>query len=944
MPIDFTPSSPKIDFTPAGGMSQGNADKMKELYPESDPTAKPPIDFKPVAKPIDFKPVAKAIDFKPAATEGVGEELLRRGGRTFNAATDDLKSQFTKPFQKDNSPGPEVLQRVGDVASRALGTVGDVVEGVVGTPVKAVGETAMNRILVPPEKRGQPAVEKAVQDAGDLLTSAAVVPGPLKGLGKVAAAEAIASAAKRDAEGIKVGAKHADIPGNGEEGFVDKKGKFLTREQAETVAVANKQIVQPETEPGKLHSEDIGRPKPITAQSVSDDLYKLTGEMKAKRIEEGQFLKGIETVPNSTWEKLYAFKDDPASVKLTDQEKQIYDQTIPHVESMRKEAYEYLTKKGYSFDDDVDSLGRAPRQVKGRGTPMDALTGTKTIGGKGSLTTKAGLARPRSMFAMEGPQGRQVVYVNPEGDVYATTKSGLGDKLGNVDKPSVGEKISNGSELKDATTAEIEANTKGLEYHKNLIGNEYTSAMQGQRAMLNAKFIEDLKKSPDFSEVAEKFSSKRNPPAGWKAIPGAPQLREYAFRPDIAEAVEDFLGDVKNPDELAKGLYKTGQLMKASIFWNPVPHMRNATNFFFTDKGAFGTVAGLPKTLMLLPKAAKAAFTQDKVYTQYLRDGASLPGADRGAQMFNDELKRVMGLDAKVNAGGFKKIADAFGYSKVEDMIKGIYGVSNKVLWSYSDMLSILRSMELEAKGMSRSEAIDKMEKVMPNYRVPTRVGGTGDVSRMASKALQSPATSLFGRYQYNRLKAYANIVKDAVGKDKSIKDRAEALDKMAMLGFLGLVYYPIMDKVYQHVLNNPDASVDRPGLLKLPQIAGDIASGKKTYGQGIMSAVSPGLLSTPVELATGRNLYTGKDIVDRQDVSDGNIGRVGYDLGKYAASKFSPVEDASRLYSGDIDLKEFLASQVGVKSPTDEQISKANKAQKYSRRQQKSDAKKRGF
>jgi hypothetical protein len=307
--------------------------------------------------------------------------------------------------------------------------------------------------------------------------------------------------------------------------------------------------------------------------------------------------------------------------------------------------------------------------------------------------------------------------------------------------------------------------------------------------------------------------------------------------------------------------------------------------------------------------------------------------------MFNSELQRVMGADAQTHPGAFKEIANIFGYKKVEDMVQAVYRTSNKALWSYSDALSLTRIMELEASGLSRSQAIEKMEKVMPNYRVPTRVAG----QRALSTTLQNPMFSYFGRYQYNRLKAYANIAKDLAGKEKDTKTRAEALDKLAMLGFLATVYYPVMDQVYRKITGNQDASVTRPGMLAVPQAGEDIASGKKTYGQAAQTLVSPGILEAPLEMAMDKDFYTGKDIVDRQDLSEGNFGRAGYDFGKYALSKFSPAADVQGLM-GKKDLPEFLGKQIGVNLPTDEELASIEKAKKYSRQQQKSDAKKRGF
>lgn len=878
MPIDFTPLPPKIDFSPvAASPMDAKPQPAVPKIPEPKPAAK--INFAP-AKAAPAKP-----SFAGAAVEGAYapfKPIVDKTKASIVRNAGDIKDQLKGRVDTSNP-----IAAIGDIGSR-IGRAGLDAANIAFSPLEGAVKASTSAVasMIPGDQKK---LQKVAEDTGDLLTQAALVPtGVTKARG---AAEILDNAAV-----------------------------------AKAAAPAKIAFT-----PAKVAS--------ITPASTSDQLFKLSNDLKASRIEAGQTLQKIDAVPEKTWEKLYAYQDSPKTVQLSPEEQQIYDSTIKPVEAQRQKLIQDITGKGYSVGD----IGGAPRQVKGAGTPMDSLTGTKAspVSGR-SLSTRSTATSKRSMYAMEDAQGkRQVVYVNPDGEVYAVSKGGPKVPVGTVDKVEPGEDISNGHKLQNATTAEIESATD-IDYHKNLIGNEYTSLMQLKRAKNNIDFIENLKKDPDFGLVAEPVS--RGKMEGWRVINGVPQFKDFKFRPDIAEAVEDYLGDAKNPNELAKGLYNTGRLMKASIFWNPVPHMRNATNFFFTDKGLFGTMRDLPTTVKVLPKAFKAATTQDKLYTQYLRDGVALPGADRGAQMFNQELQRVMSIDAQKSPTEFREIANLFGYGKLEDMVKGIYGASNKVLWSYSDMLSLTRMMELEAKGIPREEAIAQMDKVLPNYRVPSRVGGTGEMARMASKGLQNPGISLFGRYQYNRLKAYANIVKDAVGKEKTIKDRAAALDKMAMLGFLGMVYYPVMDKIYREVLGNQNAEVTRPGLLAPIKSAGDMASGDKTPSQALQSTMSAGLLTTPLELYSGRNLYTGKDILQRDDVSEGNVGHMLYDLGMYGSSKFAPVNDLQRMTSGKMDLPEFLGAQVGVKIPTDEEMQSKAKAKKYSKREQKSADKKRGF
>lgn len=128
----------------------------------------------------------------------------------------------------------------------------------------AVGEATRDtkasiEVMAPFEKRFDTLTDEEKQQFPQFMENYSFLSGEDK----------IASAAKRDEEGnISTGAKHADIyfrgsiKGDGEEGFITTSGRFVDRKQAARIAEAQKQLVQPEKEPGGLHSEDIGRPAP----------------------------------------------------------------------------------------------------------------------------------------------------------------------------------------------------------------------------------------------------------------------------------------------------------------------------------------------------------------------------------------------------------------------------------------------------------------------------------------------------------------------------------------------------------------------------------------------------------------------------------------------------------------------------------------------------------
>jgi len=294
-------------------------------------------------KAVGYTPQSPAPSATSPAAAGVGSELLSRTKRVAGEQLSDITSQFTTPYERDDkSPGPEWLKRLGDVGGRAGTVLTDVVSLPFTVTVQPVGETLLSRAapyiakgaeaLDPAHfkaSRYDPAkVEGAIRDTGQLLAMASMAPGGTITSGKAAvtaasAVDEIASAAKRTPEGIKVGTKHAAIPGSGEEGFVTKSGKFLTREEALPLAEKNQQMQQPPVEPDKLHSEDIGRPAPPSA-------LKKVVEAPRKILAPATVSKEAEKVAAIKREQLgLATRDAAASVANLERHIPLFDKLTP---------------------------------------------------------------------------------------------------------------------------------------------------------------------------------------------------------------------------------------------------------------------------------------------------------------------------------------------------------------------------------------------------------------------------------------------------------------------------------------------------------------------------------------------------------------------------------------------------------------------------------------
>lgn len=883
----------------AAAMPLEQAKGLLEAFPDEE--AAPPATLnttklKPVLNTAALKPVKESAPAPatekaatPAPTPAPENDKLAYGKtlkRTAKKYSTDIKEQFTKPFAKDNSPGPEWLQRIGDIGGR-VGSVAADFAGLSTSPVEAGIKSKITQPVAEYYKKqgGDPAkLDQMAEDTGDLLNMAAFAPGALK-------------KAKGAADAVDVDRTLAPI--------------------------AKKAPLRPIEQP----------------QNMADDLFKITNAAKADRIELTNRLKQVESVPNATWEKLYAYEENPKGVVLTPQEKQLYDTVIAPIKVESDQIIARMKKQKVPGVNDIDwESGLTPRQVKGYGTPMDRLSGMKESVGRKSLTRTAGSLKQRALFAAEDGAGKRQIVTVDGGKVYLATPKGRGALVGTL--PTKVKNLGNGTrvdvpggsslKLMQARTPEIEAATN-VRYHKNLLGNRVTSLLQLRRAERNGQLLDNLLKDPEFHKIGFKYKGKQQPPDGWREV-NIPQFRGYHFKPEIAEVFEDFAKDARTPEDWATAYEKIGRFTKASIFYNPVPHMRNVWNHLFVGRGLVGGTAGMPRFSKAFYDSARAVMRQDKTYVDYLRSGASLPGADRYARQMQSELMRAMGTAQQQNPQQMSALAKAFGYANPAKMVKGIYDASNKALWSFSDMVAMARIKELEAGGLSRAEAIKKAEFEIPNYRIPSRVAG----SRTVSEVMQNPALSLFGRYQYGRMRSYADTVHNLIGKDASLKDRAHALDQLAMMGFLMYVAYPYMDKLVQGETGNEQARVGRPGALAVPQSIADVTTGRKTPAQALQSTFSPGTLSAPFELWFNQQLGTGMPVYQPDDVKEGRLGRVAYDIGKFGLNEIAPIAQAWRMAEGRSGPEEFLLEQAGVQAPSDRQVQGRAKAQKYRKQQAK--------
>lgn len=885
----------QINFTPSSTMSPENAAKMVDLYgDQKDAPSK--IDFKPAAAKIDFKFSAPKIDFKPASVKENHpvKDFVSRIGATAGKAVENIGEAVSTPLKEKLTPN--IAANIGEVGGRAAGIAGNMFNAAAAVPTAAVSELAEDTGAS--EKLGTYVAGKE----GAAPEQAKEIGKKLKG----STADVIGSSVVQAGAGALGGAK-------------------LPKEEVAAAAAKPKEPAAP---------EEFSTPK-----GVSDQLFNMSNKDEMRRIDAVNTLKGIRKIPNATWEKLYAYEDDPKGVQLTPEEKTIHDSTFSKMNEREKVLRAELTKRGVPMEE--GGVGGAPRKVKGKNALVEKIYGNekeaKRVQQGGKLSTYSATLQPRSMWAVADKSGKRSIVFIKDGRMFKD-----GEMVGEVadadTHPVAGTDTSLGK-LAHATTKEVEEATN-LEYHKNLLANKYINIMSLERANDASKFLDDMKGSTEFREHAASPGTK-DLPEGWRKIHTENAAFDgWKFDPKMAEVFEDYLGNIKSPEEFGAGVMRVARAMKASIFYNPIKHMVNATNMFGTSLGAFGGAKSLAtgRLPMALAKATRSVLTQDKELRTAVENGLSMPGLKDKAQQFHAELIRAMGRSVQDDPKAFNALAKKWGYKSSVGLVQGLYKGSSKLLWGYSDILTQTRYNLYRAEGLSPKQAAAKTHQLMADYRIPSRVAG----SRGASKMLQDPRATMFGRYDYNRL---ANMGDTLMRAAKNDHEGWEARDQLLALAAITTIGYKVIDKILQNYTGEPDAHYGMGGYSSLADIGVAMGDGRKSPSQAAMTAMSPGLAVTPLELLAGQNMYTGKPIAQRGDFSSFMEGgdrahdaaSMGYDVGTYLADKFAPVQAVSSAITKDTPEKQLILEQLGASFPADN-----TKAAKYSRGAARSAAKKR--
>ena len=617
--------------------------------------------------------------------------------------------------------------------------------------------------------------------------------------------------------------------------------------------------------------------------------------------------------------RLYDTRDVTKNFK--DMVKEFFSDKSPMTEKMAEQADSAIERKVYQLDDG--------RVIEIHRIQEDAKIPMKDKDGK---TTFRNVRKGTEVW--EWNNGKKKMIGHTEDLNFK-----MGDKIKVIGKDGkgLGEQT-----MVDGKVGDIETHSPYRYLHDSMASQAL--AIMGLRKMVReAELLTNLKNNADFKKVAHSPDQPiETIPKGWKtpeSIEKIPQLRGYHFDPKTAAIIEDF-ARVYDPTILSK---MTAALVK-NMMLNPIPHMFNEAMHLFNARGFTGWVNPI-RGLEFVRTARKAwndVGNQTQVYRDAMKAGGSMLGADPRNKMFDAIIKensKEMFKQPEMQRS-LGQLAKKLG-TTVGDLYNGISNKSQQAMWFTRDVMymqllheTMARSDKSTGGKMSVEEGVAKVERHLPNYRMPEKVLG----SRGLSKALQNPNIAVFSRYHYGMLKSIANTLKDIHPKNlktlEGRKDFREGVDSILAISVAMAVLYPLMDKLAQAITGDDEAEMRRAGPYHLYHAGEQVVKGEKD----LSALVYPIFTFNPMLLTLGqalynKNLFSGKEIYHPQDP----VGDQLTDAAKYFVKQAPQAPGLMGVGGGDSQATtSYIAKQLDVQSKTDKQREAERTARKRAAAQAK--------
>lgn len=698
----------------------------------------------------------------------------------------------------------------------------------------------------------------------------------------------------------------------------------------------------------------------VAMDEVNKRLTRMASAMDAEQTNVFNLTKAIPAVDIKTpggwlkndFRRIYRAMYDRTTDQLAPRDKDLVDNTLEPMrqydERLGQELWELKQKNpdlkvnAQEYKDGVEKTSM-PRLVEGlQSWERDPQSSPFTT--ERHFPSSAQSEEDRSYYSLIDNKGQRFVGRQDPEDKKLATIFGVKHQANiNSGKFNVGEKIKiNGKTYTVDHASPEEIMNAGVKWEKGPNAGQpityiedpslaLSQSIMQKRALIEAtKFLRDTMASPEFkaSTTTDKEVAKTN---GWVDNTGKPiELPEF-----IKQNGKTLYGDkrVSWPmmDYLREGfkdgspdaVRKFGSEMIQSLFAiQPIYHDLNVATNWATSRGFdwLPMTGGYRSLAQTMPKALQVAIEHGDEYRSYKAMGAPLNyGGTVSTDVLPNLAKRVgQGSGFLNNPSKLDPIARIFGMSTPE-LYRTMKVNSNKITWFLSDAMTLQKIMENEnLHGMSRQQAIDEANRIIPNYeRMPTIMG-----QRIPALALQDPALSLFGKYLWGNIHSLAGMVnRVATG---TPAQRTEAIGQLMVAGIILSVVGPAMDRGLQALTGNPQASIRRFGLTTLPYAISRIGKEGLAPIAGQFARES-----VPVQMLTS---LMGNEANKRPVLQPGaGFGEGASEIGGWAANQIPAVQQTwSAIHGAHGDAAgtagRFLGEQVGVNVPSPESTRFKNK------------------
>src|SRR6266550_3353996 len=581
--------------------------------------------------------------------------------------------------------------------------------------------------------------------------------------------------------------------------------------------------------------------------------------------------------------------------------------------------------------------------------------------------------KPREYRGAEAADGSRITLQDMSPTKYAVWKEGEQHVYNAPQREENAKGFKNGDKIEyngkqytvdGGRTSEIEQhvrdeNGQPIKYKKNAALSLYEHRAQLKAAVAYDDMLRTFKSDKALDPYRVRASSEEGQTAiknkGFVELHGEPfkDFEGIAMHPDLAQAIrnnfEPGLGIRNNP--IVNAMRAINQFAVRSIFWNPVPHSMNSLLHYVVARGEdwlpfkYDKDSYLPTGLSLdnyrrlgeswkqaanVFKAYYDVCTQGSILKDLNQSGVPLVQSSRDRANAHDAIGGLLDANLKAEPKLWAGWAQKFGLGKGVDAVRSVYDASGKALWAASDAMMAARVYELEAKGLTREEAIGKATVHMPDYVLPVKLFGI----RGAPSTLSDPSVFMFGRYHVKVLDSLAHMAMDAVGPKSTVEERRQAFGNIMAVGVLATVVYPALDSAVKSITSNGDAEVRRRGpLAPITNVKEAVApeEGKppRTYSSAIsnLATLSP-MIRTMKEALLDNRDWRGKAIIEPASPFYKQAGQLAEYLTKSAVSPYGTAEAATGEKGPGI--VSTLAQQVtDTKVPTEEQVSGQAKAAK---------------